>query len=218
MARSTKLAELKVVETSGVDHPAHLHEGWLVIKSAAVEPTEASTEPQGDNVELEITQEQEVVEAPADIAKSESPAEVLRKELTDIRKELNDVRKENEVLLANRELEKATDAAHAWSILPELNPAEFAPALVELRKALPAVAATVEAVFTASARALGESGILKELGSDSKDVAADAWSKIEALANDLVATGTAPSFAKAVSVVANNNKDLYSTYLSEKGI
>ena len=217
MARSTKLAELKVVETSGVDHPAHLHEGWLVIKSATVESTEAST-PQGDNVELEITQEQEVVEAIVEVAKSDSPAEVLRKELTDLRKELTDIRKENEVLLATRELEKATDAAHAWSILPELNPTEFAPALVELRKALPTIAATVEAVLTASARALGESGILKELGSDTNGAASDAWSKIEALANDLVAAGTASSFAKAVSVVANNNKDLYSTYLSEKGI
>lgn len=30
-----KMVDLAIEETSGVDHPAHLHEGWLVMKSAA---------------------------------------------------------------------------------------------------------------------------------------------------------------------------------------
>lgn len=225
MSRSTKLAELKVVETSGVDHPAHLHEGWLVIKSATL--AETSTETQGDNVELNITEE--TIEAPvepvvetvatADIEKAAAQHEAIVKELTDLRKQLDDVRKENDSLLATRELEKATESAHGWAILPEMNPAEFAPALVELRKALPAVAEKIEAVFSASARALGESNILKEVGSDSAPKASgDAWSQIEAMANDLVATGEANTFAKAVSVVASRNKDLYATYINEKGI
>ena len=34
MARTRKMANLVIEETSGVDHPAHLHEGWLVMKSA----------------------------------------------------------------------------------------------------------------------------------------------------------------------------------------
>jgi hypothetical protein len=33
-----KMVDLLIEETSGVDHPAHLHEGWLVMKAAA--PTE----------------------------------------------------------------------------------------------------------------------------------------------------------------------------------
>jgi hypothetical protein len=33
-ARQKKLVNLDVVETSGVAHPAHLHEGWVVAKSA----------------------------------------------------------------------------------------------------------------------------------------------------------------------------------------
>ena len=32
--RTRKMVKLAIEETSGVDHPAHLHEGWLVIKSA----------------------------------------------------------------------------------------------------------------------------------------------------------------------------------------
>ena len=34
MARARKMVNLSIEETSGVDHPAHLHEGWLVMKSA----------------------------------------------------------------------------------------------------------------------------------------------------------------------------------------
>ena len=38
MARKApKMTELVIEETSGVDHPAHLHEGWLVVKTAHAE-------------------------------------------------------------------------------------------------------------------------------------------------------------------------------------
>lgn len=33
MPRATKMTDLAIEETSGVDHPAHLREGWLVMKS-----------------------------------------------------------------------------------------------------------------------------------------------------------------------------------------
>lgn len=32
-----KMVNLSIEETSGVDHPAHLHEGWLVMKAASLE-------------------------------------------------------------------------------------------------------------------------------------------------------------------------------------
>ncbi len=34
MSKPRKMVNLSIEETSGVDHPAHLHEGWLVVKSA----------------------------------------------------------------------------------------------------------------------------------------------------------------------------------------
>ena len=34
MAKARKMVSLNIEETSGVDHPAHLQEGWLVIKSS----------------------------------------------------------------------------------------------------------------------------------------------------------------------------------------
>jgi len=41
MAKASKMVRLAVDETSGVDHPAHLSEGWLVMKSADAEAIEA---------------------------------------------------------------------------------------------------------------------------------------------------------------------------------
>lgn len=37
MRQAPKMTGMVIEETSGVDHPAHLHEGWLVIKSAHVQ-------------------------------------------------------------------------------------------------------------------------------------------------------------------------------------
>lgn len=213
MARSTRLAELKIVETSGVDHPAHLHEGWMVIKSANNSDFTAGTE--GEIVDLEVN-DFDGEETPV-AASVDGPApEALFKELTDLKKQLADLQAEREALVEAREIEKATDASHQWGILPGLNPKEFAPMLVSLRKALPEVADAVEKVLSASALSLSESGILKEVGSVGADESATAWDKVSAMANDLVASGKAESFAKAVTIVATNNKNLYSEYVNGK--
>ena len=113
MAVSTKLAELDIRETSGVDHPAHLHEGWLVIKSAA--DSDAATD-EGDNpeMELDVTEEtvveEAVAEEPTPVAASVAgPDEELRKELTDLRKELAGMRAEKERIEAEAELAKAVE-------------------------------------------------------------------------------------------------------------
>lgn len=37
MATAAKMVKLSIEETSGVDHPAHLQEGWIVMKSAGEE-------------------------------------------------------------------------------------------------------------------------------------------------------------------------------------
>lgn len=40
-----KMVNLSIEETSGVDHPAHLHEGWLVMKAASGDAVEKATRP-----------------------------------------------------------------------------------------------------------------------------------------------------------------------------
>jgi len=215
MARRMKLTDLMVKETSGVDHPAHLHEGWLVMKSADLETAlEAVTTTKEIPVELEATEK--AVEAVEAVEKA-IDLEDIRKELTDLRKALADANAEKVELQKQRELEKAVDTANAWVNLPEMNPAEFAPVLCAMREVMPLEATIIEKVLDASARALNESGLLKEIGSSSSNDVVSAWDTIQAQAQQLVSDGRAPSFAKAVSIVSENNKDLYNQYLIEKG-
>lgn len=217
MARSTKLADLMVKETSGVDHPAHLHEGWLVIKSEDLTTTldgltESDTLLKETHVDLQVTETIEpTIEKAAD-------NDEIKKELSDLRKALDDARRETDSIKAVRALEKATEVAHAWAILPELNPVEFAPVLVQVRETMPEAALLIEKVLEASSRAMRESGLLTELGTTSSATDNDAWTVITAQANKMVSDGLAPSFAKAVTTIAEGNKDLYTQYLNEKGL
>lgn len=90
MARTRKMANLVIEETSGVDHPAHLHEGWLVMKSADASEVqrvldESLTEEEimSENTQTEVTPAatDEQVEAPATEA-TEEVAEVEKAEMT----------------------------------------------------------------------------------------------------------------------------------------
>ena len=72
----TKLINLAIEETSGVDHPAHLREGWMVMKSTAadvnatldeIKAAAGSPNPQENRMSDEIT---EVVADPAELAKA----------------------------------------------------------------------------------------------------------------------------------------------------
>lgn len=41
MGQTRKMVNMRIAETSGVDHPAHEHEGWIVMKSASAESVES---------------------------------------------------------------------------------------------------------------------------------------------------------------------------------
>ena len=75
MARKApKMTDLVIEETSGVDHPAHLHEGWLVVKTAHAESEadvlNALPEPLGagmpENTTDEVIVTEQIVEAAED--------------------------------------------------------------------------------------------------------------------------------------------------------
>jgi chromosome segregation ATPase len=65
--KAPKMTELIIEETSGVDHPAHLHEGWLVIKASNTQTVadvlDALPEPLGESMANDPT---EVVTAETD--------------------------------------------------------------------------------------------------------------------------------------------------------
>ena len=235
MANSTKLTELTIKETSGVDHPAHLHEGWMVMKSEEdldlsldqiIEPdsqentVELNATPEVEEVTEEATEvaPAEEVEATPVAASVDGPDQTeVQKELTDLRKELELAKEAHRELIEERELEKAASAAHQWAILPGLNPVDFAKVLVRLRAADQEVAKEVEAILSASSVALSEAGVFTELGAEGdEDGAMDAFGRIEKAAQALVDSGEASSVAKGISLVAERNPSLYNDYLNEK--
>lgn len=100
MAKAPKMVNLAIEETSGVDHPAHLHEGWLVVKAAdqaeadqIVEALVAETEgteeePVPDQTVTEdapVVSEEPTVETLTDaLAKAEEKIADLEARLTDL--------------------------------------------------------------------------------------------------------------------------------------
>jgi hypothetical protein len=238
MPKTRKLVDLEIEETSGVDHPAHLYEGWLVRKDAAAVLDEAlaevrdesQTTDQGvETVDLTPTidtpaedvviDEPEVVIEPAPVLKGDDGiSESVTKELADLRKAFDDVTAEAASLREEREMEKATERVSAWRILPGVAVDDFAPVLRSLRGADPEATAIVEKILDGCAEALAEAGVLKELGTDLDDSSADAFHQIEALAKSAVEAGRASSQPEAIGLVASENPDLYARYRQEQGV
>ena len=223
MGKSRKLVDLELKEISGVDHPATLHEGWLVMKSSE-DPLEAAL---ADTIEasLDIDPIAEV-ETMSDYTDdtpvqeevvAEAPAEDFRKELADLQKELDTARAETEQVRAERELEKAIQKAHSWAILPELTPSDFAPVLRSIRDHSSEDADALEVILDACTVALGEAGVLKELGTDTSSGVDDAYGQIHAMAQSKVEAGRTDSIEKAIGEVAMENPDLYARYVDELG-
>mgnify|MGYP003319424258 CR=1 FL=1 len=236
MPNTKKLVDLEIEETSGVDHPAHLYEGWLVRKDAAAVLDEVLTEVRDEHdtdqgaetvdltettieapAEEAVAVEPEPVIEPAPVIKSDD-SEMVAKELADLRKALDDATAEAASLREEREMEKATERVSAWRILPGVVVDEFAPVLRSLRGADPESAAVVESILDGCAEALSEAGILKELGTDLDDSSTDAFDQIEALAKSAVEAGRAGNMPEAIGLVATENPDLYSRYRSEAGV
>lgn len=76
-SKKRKMVALKVLETSGVDHPAHLEEGWIVMKSATKEAT--VSEEVGMELSLEEAYIERVVELEKALAESQEIIEEMEK-------------------------------------------------------------------------------------------------------------------------------------------
>ena len=226
--RTKKLEDLEIVEASGVDHPAHLHEGWIVQKStltAALDEVADTTTPDTPDTGAEMDLETTSIETPVEDAEA-PPVEAVhleatedvevRKELDHLRKELNAATAKADALEDEREMEKATVRVAEWGILPEVTTPDFAPVLRSLRSKAPEETVEIEKILDACAQALSEAGIFKELGSDAESDS-DAWDQIEALAKAKVDGNGSATLEAAIGSVAAENPDLYNRYLSERG-
>jgi len=75
--RTRKMVSLKVLETSGVDHPAHLEEGWIVMKSA--QGASMENEEVGMDEGLEEAYIERVIELEKALSASQAQFEELQK-------------------------------------------------------------------------------------------------------------------------------------------
>lgn len=77
--KKRKMVALKVLETSGVDHPAHLEEGWIVMKSASATEATVSEELETMDETLEQAYIERVVELEKALAERDEKISALEK-------------------------------------------------------------------------------------------------------------------------------------------
>ena len=222
MATSTQLIELDLNEISGVDHPANLHEGWLVLKSstdplekALADAAEAMTNNNNGESNMELSHEEtsdEVVEKEADSLNMDA----LQKSVDTLQKSLDAAEAANAALTAERDMEKATARVEDWATLPGITPEEFAPVLRALHTESPEHAEIIESILDKCVTALGEADVLKEVGTEETSEDASAWDKLEGLAKGLVDAGDAKTIADGIGKAAEAHPDVYAAYIQEK--
>ena len=123
MARTRKMVNLAIEETSGVDHPAHLHEGWLVMKSAdesevqrvldeTLTEEESMPEVTQDDVTTTATDEQ--------VEKAEMTMEEAMKKIAELQQKLVDLEtKESKTEMEMSKSEETSDEAEFLKSAPE---------------------------------------------------------------------------------------------------
>jgi hypothetical protein len=85
------MTDLIIEETSGVDHPAHLHEGWLVIKTSdtatVADVLNALPEPLGESMPEDVTEAVDETDAPV-LNADEEKGEYAEPEAKQVEEEL----------------------------------------------------------------------------------------------------------------------------------
>lgn len=246
-SRTRKMVNLDIEETSGVDFPAHLHDGWLVMKAADAEevkqvldttlikedsvPTteerleealDALTKAEARIAELEGATEAEVP-APSEDDILKSADESVVKMVTDLRKAVEDA--EAAKAEALDALEKARiDAADAAAIEQvaawshlSLDAESVGKSLRALSDINPELAIAINDAFTSVNAQAESANIFAEIGKSSAYVGGSAVAQMSAMAKSAVESGTASTVEQAFAQAAIDNPDLYSQYLTEKG-
>jgi len=101
LARAKKMVNLSIEETSGVDHPAHLHEGWLVMKSADSSDVQRVLDESLNREDslMEKTAEEQVVETTPEETKTEEVVAEVTEEVAEVvAEEVKEESSEEEIL------------------------------------------------------------------------------------------------------------------------
>lgn len=236
-----KMVNLAINETSGVDHPAHLSEGWLVMKAADPAAVEAAIE-KSMSGEVPMTVEEQLAAAQERIAELEGQVakhageapevddlvkaapEPVRKMIEDMQKAADEavakaaaaeetLRKERGERLDAEAVAKAASDFEALG----LDAAQVGPTLRRLNEADPDLAKAVETALLAANAKVESADIFTELGKSATRGFSGAEEKATAMAKSAVESGAAETFEQALAGVWKNNPDLYTEHLSEKG-
>lgn len=244
-AKQKKMVALKVLETSGVDHPAHLEEGWIVMKNAGTQ-TEDTVSEQKETmeqgleeayiervVELEKAlaetqeklakaydtkmkeEEEEEEEEEDDEAMMKSLPQPVREMLEKAEASANQAREELKKERDNRRDEQYVSKASAWSSLT-VDPQNLGPALRKLSDIDATLGEVIEKALE-SANAQAESAsIFDEIGRGSRPTEGNAFAKVETLAKAAFVAGEYSTVEQAMTGVILKNPDLYADYRKEQ--
>ena len=238
------MVALKVLETSGVDHPAHLEEGWIVMKNAGTQ-TEDTVSEQKETmeqgleeayiervVELEkalaetqeklakaydtkMKEEEEEEEEEDDEAMMKSLPQPVREMLEKAEASANQAREELKKERDNRRDEQYVSKASAWSSLT-VDPQNLGPALRKLSDIDATLGEVIEKALE-SANAQAESAsIFDEIGRGSRPTEGNAFAKVETLAKAAFVAGEYSTVEQAMTGVILKNPDLYADYRKEQ--
>jgi len=242
-----KMVRLAIEETSGVDHPAHLNEGWLVMKAADPAAVEAAIE-KSMTGEVPMTVEEQLAAANERIAElegqvakhaGETPETETEPEVEDlvkaapepVRKMIEDMQKAADEAVAKaaaaeetlrKERGERLDAEAVAKAATDfealgLDAEQVGPSLRRLNESDPDLAKAVETVLLAANAKVESADIFTELGKSTSRGFSGAEEKATAMAKSAVESGAAETFEQALAGVWKNNPDLYSEHIAEQG-
>lgn len=221
---------MNIEETSGVDHPAHMDEGWILMKNSGLNTEDFET------IEKMVALESELADAQARLASLEN--EEAEDELEDMGEMDDDammksappavrealLKARNEAFVAQEELRKEREVrldAHAIAKSMDnygnlaIDHEEFGPALRRLEE-LDATVVEIIAKALQSANAQAESAnIFAEIGSSYMPTTAGSFQKIESLAKSAVTKGEYKTVEQAIAGLIETNPSLYAEYIAE---
>ena len=243
-SKKRKMVALKVLETSGVDHPAHLEEGWIVMKSATKEANvseEVLMDPSLEEAYIErVVELEKALEAShAHVEQLQKAAEEAEAEVEDdeeidaeeeIMKSLPQPVREmlekaaNEATFAKEELRKEREArrdeefvqkAAEWQHLT-VDAKDLGPALRRLTDIDANLASQVEKALSAANAQSESAAIFDEIGRGSRPDDGSAYAKVESMAKAAVNSGDFKTMEQAVASIVTQNPDLYAAYRAEQ--
>lgn len=195
-----------IKEVSGVDHPAHLREGWLLMKSLGFDPedmTKGNEMPEATETDVDLF-EKSIAELP----------EAVRKALVAQQRQAVEDREMAKALFDEREDSKFEAVAKSLGHLPE--PSEtFAKDLRALAEADPEAYARVEKTLRAAEAAIATSSLFKEVGDSGVASETSAVGQLNAIAKTMREGDAALTEADAFSKAVEANPHLYTQHLAE---